>query len=193
MCPEPAHRGATGLCLLEELVSTGWHEAWDLPARRGQGGRERTGVPGHDWAGNGHTKVPVGKVSATGPVTNISKRLCWGFLCVLKKISKNLSLSLSSHVKGPEYWDREAGNLVFLWDRCKAMRSFPWPFLVPRFPPALVRGRLLSQMSSNFFFPFHIIKYKQMTEKVRWWEAGGVQLAQSCRDRRFLPEMLRWL
>lgn len=50
---------------------------------------------------------------------------------------------------------------------------FPRPLLVPWFPLALVRGGLLSQTSSNFFFPFHIIKYKQMTEKVRWWEAGG--------------------
>lgn len=81
-------QGGMSLCLLEELVSTGWHEAWDLPARRGQGGRERTDIPGHDWAGNGHTKVPVGKVSATGPMTNISKRVCWGFLCVLKKYQK---------------------------------------------------------------------------------------------------------
>lgn len=78
-------------------MSTGWHEAWDLPAGRGQGSRERTGIPGYDWAGNGHTKVPV--VSATDLMTNISKRLCWGFLS-FKKISKNLSLSLSSHVKG---------------------------------------------------------------------------------------------
>lgn len=87
-CPEPAHRGETGLCLLEELVSTGWREAWDLPARRGLGGRERVGIPGHDWGGSGHTKVPVGKVSATSPVTNISNRVCWGFLRLLKKYQK---------------------------------------------------------------------------------------------------------
>jgi len=75
--------------------------AGHLPARRGQGSRERMGVPGCDWGGNGRTKVPVGKVSATSPVTNISSRVCWEFLCLLKKYQKIcLFLSLSSHVKG---------------------------------------------------------------------------------------------
>lgn len=50
---------------------------------------------------------------------------------------------------------------------------FLWPFLVPWFPPALVRGRLLSQTSSNYFFPFHIIKYKQMTEEVVGGKRGS--------------------
>ena len=59
------------------------------------------GVPGHDWGGNSCTKVPVGKVSATSPATNISNRVCWGFLHLLKKYQKIcLFLSLSSHVKG---------------------------------------------------------------------------------------------
>lgn len=60
MCTVPASRGGmtrpegeTGLCLLEELVSTGWLEVWDLPFRRGQGGRKRMGVPGHDWGAKG--------------------------------------------------------------------------------------------------------------------------------------------
>lgn len=93
--------GKMGLCLLEELVPTRWHEAWDLPAGRGQGDRERTGVPGRDWGAGGHTKVPVGKGSATSPMANVSNRVCWGFLHILKKYQKIcLSPSLSSHVKG---------------------------------------------------------------------------------------------
>lgn len=49
----------------------------------------------------------------------------------------------------------------------------PQPLLVLWFPPGFMRVRLLSQRSSIFFPPFHIIKYKQMTEKVRWWERGS--------------------
>lgn len=39
------------------------------------GDREKTGVPGHDWARKSHTKVSVGNVSAMSPVTNVSNRV----------------------------------------------------------------------------------------------------------------------
>lgn len=53
------------------------------------------------------------------------------------------------------------------------MRFFPFQrlLLVPRFPPALIRGRLLSQMSSNCFFPF--LYYKIQTNDRKGQVVGG--------------------
>ena len=53
---------------------------------------------------NDGTKVPAGKVSATSPVIKVSDRVCWGFLGLLTKISKNLSVSLFLFMLRARVW-----------------------------------------------------------------------------------------
>lgn len=78
-----------GLCLLEELVSTGWHEDWNLPARRGQGSREKMDIPGHDWAGNGHTRYLWGRFLPQALWQTILTGFAGDFCVFLKNIKKS--------------------------------------------------------------------------------------------------------